>query len=258
MQNPAIIIGSPEMTVLIGPVIAAADMLPPDPVLFAFAAGGEAASLRIFARPAVPMLLEMAGADDTSLLVVARAALIRLYGWSHDALDGDGFHLPHDLAAILLRVADRGRSGDALIAYRFAKSLELLCETVEALQSEQLVPLAGDGALNARDTRTIVAARAMIDRQWHEKLTLDGIARACGINRAKLTRGFRDLYGCTISEALAERRLAEARAKLLTTDLPVSSIGYASGYLNNASFTRAFGRRFGLSPTDFRAMRRAA
>ena len=41
---------------------------------------------------------------------------------------------------------------------------------------------------------------------------------------------------------------------LLTTDLPVSSIGYVSGYLNNASFTRAFGRRFGHTPTDVREL----
>lgn len=258
MQNPAIIVGSPELTMLIGPVAVVADQLPADPVVFAFSLGGDGASLRIFTRPVVPMLIEMAGADEDTLLVVARAALVRLYGWTDLDQEGAAFHVSHELAAILMRVADTGRSIDALIAYRFAKSLELLCETVAALQDGRLVPLAGDGLLSERDTRSIVAARAMIDRQWHEKLTLDGIARTCGINRAKLTRGFRDLYGCTISEALAERRLAEAQAKLLTTDLPVSSIGYASGYLNNASFTRAFGRRFGLSPSDFRAMRRAA
>jgi AraC family transcriptional activator of pyochelin receptor len=45
---------------------------------------------------------------------------------------------------------------------------------------------------------------------------------------------------------------------LLTTDLPVSSVGYESGYMNNASFSRAFGRRFGRSPTDFRSAPLAA
>ena len=40
---------------------------------------------------------------------------------------------------------------------------------------------------------------------------------------------------------------------LLTTDQPVSSIGYANGYLNNASFARAFGRRYGVTPSTFRA-----
>lgn len=258
MQNPAIIVGSPEMTVLIGPVAVTAAVLPPDPVLLAYSLNAEAATLRVFAQPAPAMLLEMAGADDTSLLVVARTALERLYQWDAAGLAGDTFHVSHELAAILMRVADTARSGDALITYRFAKSLELLCETVEMLKAGQLVPFAGDGVLSERDTRAIVAARAMIDRQWSEKLTLDSIARAAGINRAKLTRGFRDLYGCTISEALAERRLGEAQTKLLTTNMSVACIGYASGYLNNASFTRAFGRRYGLSPSDFRAIRRAA
>ncbi|MGD9815006.1 MAG: helix-turn-helix transcriptional regulator [Hyphomonadaceae bacterium] len=103
------------------------------------------------------------------------------------------------------------------------------------------------------DTRRVIAARRLIDERWGQKLTLDGIARACGLNRAKLTRGFRDLFGCTVAEALAERRLHQARHMLLTTDLPVSSIGYENGYLNNASFARAFGRRFGVSPSDLRA-----
>ena len=91
-----------------------------------------------------------------------------------------------------------------------------------------------------------------------ETATLDGISRACGLNRAKLTRGFRDLFGCTIAQALAERRLSHARRMLLSTDKPVSSIGYENGYLNNASFARAFGRRFGVSPSDYRARQVAA
>jgi AraC family transcriptional activator of pyochelin receptor len=93
----------------------------------------------------------------------------------------------------------------------------------------------------------------MIEERWHEKLTLETIARACGLNRAKLTRGFRDMFACTIAEALAEQRLRQASRMLLTTDKPVSSIGYENGYLNNASFARAFSRRFGVSPSDYRA-----
>ena len=87
---------------------------------------------------------------------------------------------------------------------------------------------------------------------------MDSIARACGLNRAKLTRGFREMFDCTIAEALAARRLLEASRLLLTTDLPVSSIGYESGYLNNASFSRAFGRHFGRSPSHYRAFGMAA
>ena len=98
----------------------------------------------------------------------------------------------------------------------------------------------------------------MIDERWSEKLTLDKIARACGLNRAKLTRGFRDMFSCSIAEAIAEQRLSQAKRMLMTTNLPISSIGYENGYLNNASFARAFGRRFGVSPSDFRACQFAA
>jgi AraC family transcriptional activator of pyochelin receptor len=104
----------------------------------------------------------------------------------------------------------------------------------------------------------VIEARRLIDEHWSEKLTLGQIARRCGLNRTKLTRGFRELYRCSVTEALAEKRLGEARRQLVATDLPVGIIGYRSGYTNNASFTRAFGRRFGVSPTDFRATRIAA
>ena len=100
--------------------------------------------------------------------------------------------------------------------------------------------------------------RELIDERWNEKLSLEGLAAHCGLNREKLTRGFREMFACSVSEAIAERRLSQASRMLLTTDLPVSSIGYENGYMNNASFSRAFGRRFGVSPSDFRLRQLAA
>ena len=94
--------------------------------------------------------------------------------------------------------------------------------------------------------------RRLVDERWHEKLTLDGIARACGINRDKLSRGFRTIYNSTVADVLAENRLSGARRMLLATDLPVATVGYRCGYLNNASFTRAFSRRYGLAPSLLR------
>jgi AraC family transcriptional activator of pyochelin receptor len=119
-----------------------------------------------------------------------------------------------------------------------------------------LVAAAG-GSLSFADCRRVTAARHLIDNQWHQQLSLAQIARSSGLNRSKLSRGFRELYGCSVMEALAERRLGEARRQLIATDLPIGLIGYRSGYQNNASFSRAFGRRFGVPPSDFR-MRAAA
>jgi AraC family transcriptional activator of pyochelin receptor len=168
------------------------------------------------------------------------------------------WHLPSELRALVLAILDCRLPGEARDTLRLAKSIELLCATFAMIGDDALIPTDGSGDLSETDARRIVAARRVIDERWHEKLTLDAIARACGINRAKLTRGFRAMFDTTVADAIADRRLGGAGEMLRATDLPVSSIGYKCGYLNNASFTRAFSRRYGVAPTLYRAHRLAA
>jgi len=195
---------------------------------------------------------EMPSAAPRIGLVVQRAALGRLFGWAPEVADGKSFFLSQPLALVANQLLECGRGDGATATYRLAKSIELLCDLIAAFQQGELVPA---NSMKHRDGQRIVVARRIIDEHWSEKLTLAGIARQCGLNRTKLTRGFRELYQCSVSEAIAERRLGAARQQLLSTDLPVGVIGYRSGYSNNASFTRAFGRRFGVSPSDLRALR---
>jgi AraC family transcriptional activator of pyochelin receptor len=190
--------------------------------------------------------------DSPLVLVVAGAAIERLFG----AIDPAGtWHLPAAMRVLVLAICDGEADGAVGDTLRLARSIELLCMLFELLRRDELVPAEGDGALSERDTARVVAARRLIDERWHEKLTLDTIARACGLNRNKLTSGFRSLYSCTVADALTQRRLTGARSMLEATDLPVSTIGYRCGYLNNASFTRAFARHVGVAPTRWRAQR---
>ncbi len=244
---------SPEMTTILGRGAFAQAPLPRDSVVLSFDLGAAGA------QPSVRIgLQDLADETDRLFLIVARAALIRLGGRAPTGRDSAGYHLPSELRAIALALRDCPVRGEPRNVYRLAKSIELLCETIRLVREGAMAPLAADGGLSVADTGRLMAARRMIDERWQEKLTLATIARTCGLNRAKLTGGFRDLFGCTIAEALAERRLAQAGRMLLTTDQPVSSIGYANGYLNNASFARAFGRRYGVTPSTFRAFGVAA
>ncbi len=189
------------------------------------------------------------------LLLVCSKAFRRLGGQELRPQDRLGYYLPPHCRAITAAIANPLPSlGEAARdAYSTAKAVELLCETLRLLQDCELVPLAPVGMLSLSDSRRIIAARDMIEQHCAEKLTLNGIARSCGINRAKLTRGFRDMFACTIAEAIANRRLQQAGRLLLTTDLPVGCIGHESGFANNASFARAFGRHYGRSPSQYRA-----
>lgn len=197
-----------------------------------------------------PVQSDVLSEADVVLIVTAEACR-RIFGLVPEA--SVTWHLPSDVRSIALAIRDCALPIAARDTLRLAKSIELLCATFEQLGAGVLVPVNGARTISALDARRIVAAQRMIDDHWHEKLTLEGIARACGINRAKLTRGFRAMFDSSIADAIAERRLGGARTMLLSTDLPVASVGYACGYLNNASFTRAFSRRFGVAPTRMRA-----
>ncbi|MGN6818623.1 MAG: helix-turn-helix domain-containing protein [Sphingomonas sp.] len=207
--------------------------------------------LAFHAAPTAAAMIE----SDLAFVVTAEACR-RIFGLVPD--EDARWHLSSDLRAIVIAIVDCRLAAPARETLRLAKSIELLCAVFEKIGDHALVPTDGCGELNELDARRIVAARRLIDEHWHEKLTLDGIARACGINRAKLTRGFRAMFDTTVADAIADLRLAGAGEMLRATDLPVSSIGYRCGYLNNASFTRAFSRRYGVAPTLYRAHRLAA
>jgi AraC family transcriptional activator of pyochelin receptor len=245
---------SPEMTTILGSGAGKAP-IPTDPVALLVTTAPRRWALGVEPRPDVVSLVAV---PERIVFLVSRDAVERIGGG--DLLDSGAtsFHLSAELRAIALALLEPPVAAEARATYQLAKSIEFLCEAIRQFQTGHLAPLTGDAGLSVADTRRMLAARRLIEDRAGEKLTLDFIARSCGLNRSKLTRGYKALFACTVAQAIAERRLELASRMLLTTDLPVSSIGYESGYLNNASFARAFGRRFGSSPSDFRGRELAA
>lgn len=244
---------SPEMLTLLGRGVVGDRPWPATAVAFEF---DEAVSFTFRARPSCP-LLNRNSHTDRLIFIVALSACERLFGGKLQFIDGETYLLPAELRSIAIAIRDCAMPEAAAAPYRLAKSIELVCEIINASRKGPLL-MVGGSSLSFADRRRVAAARQLIDEHWQEALTLAQIARRCGLNRSKLSRGFRELYRCTVNEALCERRLAEARRQLISTDLPIGLIGYQSGYQNNASFSRAFCRRFGIPPSDFRTRAVAA
>jgi len=242
---------SPEMITLLGGVRPDDGDVPEDSAGL-FVKLDRPASVRIVPE-SVGLELPADCSDRAITMIVKREALARLFGWSPQANDDVEYFLDAELAGIADQILGASHGPEAQTTYRLGKSIELLCEVVVRLKEGKLQRAHRDLTLSQVDSQRLGAAFAIIEAQWSEKLTIGLIAHRCGLNRTKLSRGFRELYRCSVSEALANRRLAEARRQLLATDLPVSVIGYRSGYSNNASFSRAFGRRFGQSPSELRS-----
>ena len=81
--------------------------------------------------------------------------------------------------------------------------------------------------------------------------SLAELARLCDISVRQLTRGFRVSRGCSIGDYLEQRRM-EAAKRLLMTGESVKTIGFAMGFASSSSFTFAFRRAVGISPSQFR------
>src|SRR5699024_8253954 len=89
-------------------------------------------------------------------------------------------------------------------------------------------------------------------RAGDPELTAARIARSLGCSRAHLYRLF-ERQGETVTGHLREFRLQRARSLLATR--PHESIGMIAlycGYTDLSAFGKAFRRRYGLTPTDFR------
>lgn len=189
--------------------------------------------------------------ESDMVFIVDRAGCQEVLGAVPD--EAGIWHLPGAQRAMAMAILQCSLPEPAGQTMRTVKAIELLCAMTTDMINGQLVRADGLGEFCELDTQRIISARRMIDERWQEKLTVDMIAKTCGLNRAKLTRGFRLIFGCTIVDALAEKRLSSARSMLFATDLSIASIGYRCGYLNNAAFTRAFTRRFGRAPSSVRA-----
>jgi AraC family transcriptional activator of pyochelin receptor len=245
---------SDEMIAMIGTAPLSQQGWPDQPVAFAIDLrdSRQPPSLRFFGEPTrEPPVGE--GGFPCLYFIVTREACERLRGGPLSILGDYTYLLGPSMRPILQSIRDCALPKASATPYRLAKCIELLCEILEADRVGTLIPIVGRCTLSETDRRRILASRTMIEERSSEPLTLDQIARQCGINRSKLSRGFREIYGTSVADAIAECRLAQARQALLGTDLPVGLIGYRSGYQNNASFTRAFGRRYGVSPSSLRS-----
>jgi AraC-like DNA-binding protein len=100
--------------------------------------------------------------------------------------------------------------------------------------------------------RHLLRARDLIDGRYSERLDLQALSRAAHVSPRHFSRSFRRIFGETPYQYLLSRRLERARHLLRTTDDSVAEICLAVGFTSVGSFTTAFTRHVGVSPTTYR------
>ena len=97
-----------------------------------------------------------------------------------------------------------------------------------------------------------VAAARYIEDHAAEPLSLDRVAAEIGLSPFHFLRSFRRAIGITPHQYLMRTRLIRAIALLGDTAMPVTEIGYETGWADLSNFSRTFGRDVGCSPREFR------
>lgn len=91
-----------------------------------------------------------------------------------------------------------------------------------------------------------------IEENITENLTVDDIAKHVCISTFYFQKGFAMLCGFTVGEYIRKRRLSLAGNDLMNTDQKIIDIAFRYGYDSPDSFTKAFIRFHGVTPTAVR------
>lgn len=91
-----------------------------------------------------------------------------------------------------------------------------------------------------------------VEEHLTEELDFDVVAREAAYSSFYFQRLFSLLCGFTLGDYIRNRRLTLAGEELLTSDKRIIDIGIKYGYANPRSFTRAFLKFHGVTPTEAR------
>lgn len=98
----------------------------------------------------------------------------------------------------------------------------------------------------------IQAARIMIKKNIRYHFVIREIAQKVGMNEFKLKNGFRELFGNGVYEYLRTERMQEARHLLSEHRKNVKEVAALTGYKSVNSFIKAFKKKFGETPGEYR------
>ena len=99
---------------------------------------------------------------------------------------------------------------------------------------------------------TLLPVLVHIQANLDGDLSLGALGQKAGLSPWYLHRLFRTLVGETPKSYVARLRLERGAFRLLIHDATLLEIALECGFHNHETFTRAFRRRFGRSPSDYR------
>ncbi len=118
---------------------------------------------------------------------------------------------------------------------------------------ENRLCMKGDNVLST-DKSTLQIKRIInyIETHYSEKITLEALSDYAGISTYHLAHMFKKCTGQSPIEYINHYRLSMAANKLMETNDQIIGIAIDTGFNNISYFNRAFKKRFGVTPKEYR------
>jgi YesN/AraC family two-component response regulator len=172
--------------------------------------------------------------------------------------------LTEDHSIDLVVWALRSRAWDYFIkpvsANEIITSIEVLLEKLSShklIKRNSFMPVpdipsaARPYKIKANSFSTLYAAD-YVQQHLAKKISVENVARRCGMSKSHFSRTFKKEHGLTFQEFLIKQRMNKAVELLKNTDLHVTQIAFAVGYCELSNFTSIFQRSIGIGPSSFR------
>jgi len=112
--------------------------------------------------------------------------------------------------------------------------------------------MSSDEAAHQAYRARLLKVVAYIDANLDADLALDTLASVASFSKFHFHRQFAALFGMSVFEVVQLLRLKRASHELAFRNHSVIDVAFNAGYENPESFARAFKKRFGQSPTEWR------
>lgn len=92
----------------------------------------------------------------------------------------------------------------------------------------------------------------IVDAHIYTSVSVASLAQLTHCSLSTFKRKFREIYQSSPARYLTEKRLEKVAELLLTSDTPISHIGYENGFESPEHLSRAFKKQFGQTPSAYR------
>lgn len=91
-----------------------------------------------------------------------------------------------------------------------------------------------------------------IDRRIKQGVSLDDVSEYANMSSCYFSKVFRKIVGVNFIAYVTDQRIEIAQQMLLDTDMPVINIAYELSYSETNYFSKAFKKKVGVTPTEYR------